>query len=119
MRVYISGPITGRDLLDAKWDFEKAKTEIERRGHTVINPMDMANWCLSWRTYMALAKVTICSGDVDAIYFMDGWTQSRGCLLERKWAHERRIAQVYNDISLFSRVEQEYDYMSPVSTAEV
>ena len=95
MRVYISGPITGRDLIDVKWSFNKAKTEIEKRGHTVVNPIDMADWGLSWRTYMALAKVTLMSGDIDAMYVMAGWTQSRGCNLEIKWSNENKIPIAY------------------------
>lgn len=97
MNIYISGPITNNEIQGVKFRFNRAAIKIQAKGHTAVNPIDMADWGLTWRTYMALAKVTICSGDIDAIYLMPGWEASRGCNLEKKWA-QRQGVPVYFSI---------------------
>lgn len=100
MKIYISGPISGMNPIEARWRFEKAQMYLENLGHSVVNPMNMGNWGLRWTTYMALAKVTICSGEIDAMYLMPKWEQSMGCILERKWATEKGV-NIYYDIKKF------------------
>lgn len=105
MRIYISGPISGHDIIETKWRFAKAEQEIKRCGHDVINPIDMADWCLSWRAYMGIAKVTLLSGDVDMIYVMPGWSHSRGCRLEIRWAIDNGIPVIYS-LAALPTIEQ-------------
>lgn len=105
MRIYISGPITGTKIPEALFRFNRAERKLKRMGYEVVNPTDMAMWGVSWRTYMAIAKVTLSSGDIDAIYFMPGWTASRGCNLEMKWAKELGIETHYN-IRDFERIKE-------------
>ena len=39
MKVYISGPITGRN--DAGWKFKVAEERMKKRGHQVVNPCEL------------------------------------------------------------------------------
>lgn len=91
MRVYISGPITGHERTLVRERFADAAAFMLKRGHSVINPMDIAGWGLSWRVYMAIAKVILASKEIDVIYMMPGWSWSKGCKLELKWAKEYGI----------------------------
>lgn len=83
MRIYISGPITGRDRNTVREAFEKAEKMIIERGHTPVNPLRLAEQLpdgSEWKEYMAadLPALFAC----DAIYQLDGWKSSNGCKLE-------------------------------------
>lgn len=91
MRIYISGAITDH-LSDAKERFLKAEDEIiEKYGHHVeiINPYEVGQAVSRFAVpkhsdYMrvSLTLMDLC----DAIYFIDGWKESKGCNMEKKYA---------------------------------
>lgn len=91
MRIYVSGPISNMELSAVKVRFNRAAVKIQAKGHTAVNPIDMADWGLTWRTYMNLAMVTLMSGDIEAMYMMPGWEASKGCNLEKRWAQEKGV----------------------------
>lgn len=115
MNIYISGPITGRTPEEVQTAFGLAAEMIRAEGFTAINPADISGWRLSWTTYMHIAREILISGEIDAVYMLEGWEGSRGATLERKWAlsmgkpvyYEReRRAQVLKD-----RAARPYDAM--------
>ena len=94
MRIYISGPITGREE-DARNRFRQAEEEIVRKYGTnveMINPYEVGsamdtNAALKHHEYMhiSFALIDLC----DAVYFMDGWEESNGCMQEWIYAKNR------------------------------
>lgn len=85
MKIYISGKITG--TTDYMERFERAEHELTTRGFEVVNPAkENAHFPegTPWKIYMAesLRLLLYC----DAIYMLEGWTQSRGATLEFRTA---------------------------------
>ena len=78
MKIYISGPITGRNPEQVKLAFDTAEQEIRSKGHEPVNPyklqtiLDPAT--TDWAQYMhvALSLVKVC----DAIYMLPGWKRA-------------------------------------------
>lgn len=97
MKIYISGPITGQDPLDTERKFARAACIINRAGHVPVDPIDMADWGLSWKTYLQIAGEIIRSGELDAIYMLSGWKRSRGAVIEWTTARAMRIPAIYQD----------------------
>lgn len=84
MRVYLSGPITGRDDYRVRFaTIEHYLTELE---HEVINPTKVSDAFpdLSYGEYMKLdlTLLEMC----DAIYMLEDWEQSAGAQLEFHYA---------------------------------
>lgn len=96
MKVYISGPISGRPLAQARREFDEAVLYFMERGDTVVNPFNVAPhhtctcpdaasdagagsshlWCCYLRGDLAALL------DCDAIAMLSGWNQSHGARLE-------------------------------------
>lgn len=104
MRVYISGPITKADPKRIH-AFYLAERRIKATGHVAINPHIMADWSLTWETYMALAQTILYSGEVDAILLLAGWEWSRGACIEKVWAEANGIPVYYVDPKSARRYE--------------
>ena len=80
-KVYISGPITGRDLTECKVDFNSAELWLTGLGYDVINPMSYDTIeDGTWEDYMKKDLKMLL--DCDYIYMLDGWEKSRGARLE-------------------------------------
>lgn len=91
MRVYISGPITGQEKT-AYDRFLKAEVKIWRAyGHETetINPEKIGE-ALGRHAELTHAEYMKISFEVmklcDAVYFMPGWSKSKGCQEELTWA---------------------------------
>lgn len=85
MRIYISGKISGTDdYLDR---FDRVEKILSAKGHTVINParvLDILPKDTTWQGYMATALAMLVQAD--AVYFLRGWRDSKGAVIERKVA---------------------------------
>lgn len=80
-RVYISGPISGRDIAEQKEAFKAVERELAEMGLHPVNPFenglpDEASWEEQMRK--DLTDLMQC----DYIYMMRGWEMSRGATLE-------------------------------------
>lgn len=82
IRVYISGPITGRpDGNQAA--FYAAATRIIEEGAIPVNPHDVCYLLppgSTWTEYMKKNIPALCASD--EIYMLRGWWRSRGARLE-------------------------------------
>ena len=96
MKIYISGPITGRDPKEARETFCWAERIIQRAGHVAVNPTDLPLG-LTWGTYMQIAGAIIGSGELDALYMMEGWRGSRGAVIEWHLARAMGIPVLYQE----------------------
>lgn len=94
MKVMISQPMRGKTNEQIKEERAELVKKLESQGHEVLNTVfeeapadeDMAIYMLS----QSIRYI----GKVDALYFMKGWENARGCKIE----HEVAIAygkQVY------------------------
>lgn len=91
MKVYISIPITGRDLTRQIQIAKTVAKEIEKQGHIPVSPFDTPappRRCNTekeeYAYYMGadIERLLLC----DAIYLADDWRQSKGCRLEHEAA---------------------------------
>jgi hypothetical protein len=90
MKVYISGPISGRPLEEAKREFAEAAERLRGLGHEPVNPFDSGLPAEApWTRHMAadLAMLLDCEG----IYMLPLWTRSRGARIEAAVAYELRL----------------------------
>ena len=88
MKVYISGPITGRPKNEYLRHFTRAEVAIEAAGHRAINPAKINSFfpedCMSHEEYMkvSISALSIC----EAIFMLEGWEHSKGCIEEFNYA---------------------------------
>lgn len=97
MKIYISLPISGKDIEEVKQLSEIAKNEIIEKGHTPVSPLDVSpNTELSYAQHMGndIAALLEC----DAIVFLGDWHLSKGCRLEMN-------AAVIYDKKIFSNLD--------------
>lgn len=84
-RVYISGPISGRDKEERRAAFKKVQTYLEKLGCEVFNPMENGlPFETSTHQHMRRDLNTLTSEEhpFDYIYLMRGWLHSAGCKIE-------------------------------------
>jgi len=88
--VYISGPITGHPYYKATFAYVEAL--LVRLGYDVVNPatIDEPEW--DWEQYMQydLAQLRGC----DYIYMCNGWKQSKGACIEKRYAKRMGIPEL-------------------------
>lgn len=93
MRVYISGPITGRDKDETKQRFTKAAMYIIFNygpDTEIINPAIIGDAVSSEAnpTHEEFMKISFALMDIcNAVFFMPGWEDSDGCRQEWIYAH--------------------------------
>lgn len=97
MRIYISGPISGKDPEETRARFGHVAEMIREAGHVPVNPMDVYGWGLSWKTCIQMDFDVIQSGDIDGMYMLRGWDESHGACLERYFARLNGIPVHYQD----------------------
>lgn len=89
IKVYISGPITGTTGYMER--FAATEEILKAAGFVVVNPAKV-NAQLPEETthaeYMAtsIAMLEMC----DAVYFLTGWQESKGCNIEFEYAYEHK-----------------------------
>lgn len=90
MKVYISGPITGLPLETVYNNFTNAEVQLLEQGYEVVNPLNNGlPTNATWNEHMrADLKLLL---DCDAIYMLDGWTNSKGAEIEFNLAFDLRI----------------------------
>lgn len=80
-RIYISGVLSGFDIEERRKSFKEVEDLLRKNGYHPVNPFNNGvPEDAHWRKHMRadIKMLTECEG----IYFMDGWTKSKGCKLE-------------------------------------
>lgn len=95
LKIYISGKITGLTKEEYESNFAKAEELIRRIGHEVVNPVTLKRdkAPVTWHDYMRDDVKALM--DCDAIYMLNGWTDSRGAILERDIAFGLEMPMYY------------------------
>ena len=97
MRIYLSGPMTGR--IDNNFPaFRRVAAELRKAGYEVVDPSELnvglpepdrqaqpLEWEAFW--HACLRKDLRALMDCEAIALMRGWEQSKGAQLEQHVAH--------------------------------
>lgn len=97
MKIYIAGPITGREKEEAFEHFERAENDLLRLGFDPVNPMKKVSEQegKTWAEYMKedIPLLVAC----DAVLMLDRWQGSPGATLEHHIAKELGLYIVYEN----------------------
>lgn len=108
MKIYISVPISGLDLMTQTGIALTVAEQIRDLGHEPVNPFETPLAPPEWSErqkyayYMGrdIEKLLLC----DAVYFCEGWHESKGCLVESYIAETYRIKH-YHDLRFIPKAE--------------
>ena len=90
MKIYISGAITGTD--DYMERFAKAEKELTEKGYSVVNPAKVNAQLPEDTSYEEYMNMCFCMLDMcDGVYFINGWEDSKGCLMEYGFSIKKGI----------------------------
>lgn len=87
MRVMISQPMRGKTTEQIETERKQLVEELEKQGHEVVNTIfaeETPKDCDTALYY--LSKSIEAMGKVDAVVFMPGWADARGCMIENQIA---------------------------------
>ena len=91
MKVMISQPMRGKTTEQIKEEREKLIREIEKSGNeyvdTIFTNVEPGKENIDLPVYYLAMSIEAMS-KVDAVIFMEGWTQARGCRIEHDIARE-------------------------------
>lgn len=104
MKAMISQPMAGKTDGQIEGDRNRAIAELEGRGYEVVNTLFADEWysepCMKERgvvniplCYLAKSIEHMCL--VDAVYFVDGWQEARGCRIEHDAAVAYGMKRIY------------------------
>lgn len=83
MKLYISIPISGIPVLDAKHHAERIKARLEEHGHECVTPFDVCpDPDKPYNYYMGRDIEAILAKDIGGVVFGHGFHNSKGCRLE-------------------------------------
>ena len=83
MKLYISGPMTGRPGINRP-AFNQAAEKLRQAGHTVCSPAEQPDG-LGYHEYMALDLAWICE-HAQGVVMLSGWRSSPGAKAEHALA---------------------------------
>lgn len=90
MKVYVSIPISGRPIHDARHHADCIKAKLAEHGHECITPFDVCpEPGKPYHYYMGKDIEALLADDIDAVVFGNGFHYSKGCRLEHA------AAQIY------------------------
>lgn len=96
-RIYISGKITGLHPEVAKEAFDMAAELIRAEGNVPLNPMEIwpqdAGW--QWEDYLSDNVRFLLKTNVNALYMLPNWQESKGARIEHAIALEMNIPITY------------------------
>lgn len=101
MKIYISLPISGKNVMTQTGIALSVAEQIRDLGHEPANPFETPLAPPEWSErqkyayYMGrdIEKLLLC----DAVYFCEGWQESRGCRVE-SYIAETNGLKLYHDL---------------------
>ena len=92
MKIMISQPMNGKTTEQIKKEREELVKELEEQGHKVIDTVFSGEYLTKDRpegcnaSVWALSKALEKLSQADAVVFMKGWENARGCRIENQVA---------------------------------
>ena len=102
--IYISGPISGRDLTERKETFAATAAKLEAMGFGVCNPMENGLPPES-TTHEHMRRDIYMLMRCDCIYMMKGWTHSKGCQVELEVATAIGLPVMFEEFNSIVKFE--------------
>ena len=93
-KIYLSGPITGFDLVEREKAFSEEERKFKSRGYDVFNCFKNGVPLSAPASEHLKADMKMLP-DCDTIYFMKGWEKSEGCNLEFNVAHALKLKMIF------------------------
>ena len=111
MKIYISLPITGRDIEEVEATCTFVSGVLEANGHTPVSPLELNHRDPEDYNTVIGTDITalLCC---DAVLFLDDWGKSKGCRLEQC------AATIYGKRIFFS-LEEIGNWKNPKKSATV
>lgn len=81
MKIMISQPMRGKSTDRIKWEREKLVKELQGQGHYVLDTV-FEDFDENASPIYYLAKSIEFLDKADAVVFMKGWNEARGCRIE-------------------------------------
>lgn len=82
-RIYISGPISGHDIVERRKAFKEVEWMLQAQGYEPVNPVAEAdNHPEDVTTHEHMKRDIELIMTCDYIYMMRRWTHSKGCKVE-------------------------------------
>ena len=94
-KVFLSGPVTGLNYQEVMMNFNTAEQKMIDLGFQVMNPIRFVPSNSDWKGAMRRCLVAISS--CDAIYFLKGFYNSTGSMLEREIAIALELKMMYQE----------------------
>ncbi len=89
IKVYLSGPVTGRDEHETKHLFGLAEKAVRNLGLEPVNPLKLCTPDMQWSEAMKVCIHALL--DCHMITMLPGWEESDGAQLEMKIAKQLGI----------------------------
>lgn len=104
-RVYISGKIAGLDEQATRGRFKDYQEELKGKGYDVVNPFELCDEVkrkfnrdiIGWGEMMRIDLKAL--EECDAIFMLDGWTDSPGARIEHEFAISIGLLVIYEDLN--------------------
>jgi len=80
-KIYLSAPISGYDIPERQQTFQDMETKLSKLGYQILNPMKNG-LDVSAPTSQHMKRDIIMLLQADAIFLMQNWNKSAGCLTE-------------------------------------
>lgn len=99
MKIYISLPISGRDIDAVRAEINMAKVTLKELGYSSVSPLEIEHKSTDYYTILGedITEILRCDG----IYLCKGWVFSNGCNTEYEIAKQwgKKILS-YDDIKI-------------------
>ena len=108
-RIYISLPISGRDIEDVESAIKSAAAQIEKHGFKAVSPLEVSpDPESSYAVHIGRGITELL--ECDAALVLSGWVESKGCALEMEAAriYDKKILTNYGMLDYYAKeVEDE------------
>lgn len=106
-KIYVSGPISGRDEKESRDAFSRMCEALEELGYEAVNPWDLAGKAEGHRWADYVLNDLRALRDCDGLMQLEGWVDSMGCQTELDFALGLGIP-IFYELDVKGRLRQEW-----------